>query len=477
MFDMIQNDWIQIIGDAYGVGFQSYVLKYGEGRFPSSWNVLDSVFVPVSNGKLADWNGSNLSGIYTLKLTVYSASGRKLENRIELILDKDIFSSWSMQFKGNDQVNPIAVDDIDNDGKGEIVSKCGCDAYVFNPDGSVKEGWPYRIGIVENSTNGILNNFLPAIGDIDDDGDKEIALTIAYNLNPTGVIFHHDGSVLNGWSIWSHDYFERPVLADLDNNNIMELIYNGGNAVWAFHADGSIVQGWPQKNEGGEECRSVAVGDIDNDGNKEVIAWNGGVINIWHKDGTMAHGWPQRMNESLSKNTSPILADVDADSELEIITGCRGNSTTGALVYVWKGDGTLENGWPQVMGSCSGNPDNLIVGDLDDDHLLEIIATGWIRIENQSDAGALYVWKYNGSIINGWPRIYPGESTDWAFPTQDPLVADINGDGVKEIIAAIRHWVDWNQDGCWRMGEENEVRIHAFKPDGSEILTDYPKKI
>ena len=51
--------------------YVKYDLHYGAGSTPSSWTLITSNTSQVTNGTLASWNTSGLSGIYTLRLRVY----------------------------------------------------------------------------------------------------------------------------------------------------------------------------------------------------------------------------------------------------------------------------------------------------------------------------------------------------------------------------------------------------------------------
>ncbi len=65
---------ISIYGTANGTYFTNYTLYYGSGVYPSSWNELDSSNFTINDGKITNWNTSQLSdGLYSLKLVVNSS--------------------------------------------------------------------------------------------------------------------------------------------------------------------------------------------------------------------------------------------------------------------------------------------------------------------------------------------------------------------------------------------------------------------
>ncbi|WFO75174.1 VCBS repeat-containing protein [Desulfurococcaceae archaeon MEX13E-LK6-19] len=107
--------------------------------------------------------------------------------------------------------------------------------------------------------------------------------------------------------------------------------------------------------------------------------------------------------------TSPVLANIDNDSLLEIIFG-----SCDEYVYCVDGRGMLE--WKYKTGGGVSSP---VIGDFDGDGVLEIgigssIGTFWIL-----------------NAVNGTPEY----TIQGSFTIAAPAVYDIDGDGIDEIIA------------------------------------------
>jgi hypothetical protein len=65
-----------IEGSATGDDFGSAVIDYGRGEFPSRWEPIATLKLPVANGRLAVWETKALpADRYTVRVTVYSRSG------------------------------------------------------------------------------------------------------------------------------------------------------------------------------------------------------------------------------------------------------------------------------------------------------------------------------------------------------------------------------------------------------------------
>jgi membrane peptidoglycan carboxypeptidase len=68
---------VQITGSAMGEGFQYYRIQVGQGLNPLAWIVIGGdVTAPVTNGPLAEWDASGLSGLYAIQLVVVYADQR-----------------------------------------------------------------------------------------------------------------------------------------------------------------------------------------------------------------------------------------------------------------------------------------------------------------------------------------------------------------------------------------------------------------
>lgn len=87
----IEGVSIDINGTANGREFRSYEVYYGIGSTPSSWNLICSKNISVTNGILcSNFNVSLFNdGTYTLKLLVSNAQGEKSED-ISFVVKKDL---------------------------------------------------------------------------------------------------------------------------------------------------------------------------------------------------------------------------------------------------------------------------------------------------------------------------------------------------------------------------------------------------
>ncbi|MEW5760042.1 MAG: S8 family serine peptidase, partial [Candidatus Thermoplasmatota archaeon] len=387
----------------------------------------------------------------------------------------------------------VAVDDLDNDGNKEVVSASLLGIYVWDSNGNPKTGWPVRfdlfsgelifttpaIGDVDsdgdkeivvstlysiyvfNHDGSVLHNWKisdlvrssPALGDLDNDDDMEIIIVTATSsdISPPYYdriylsIYHHDGSNFAGWPKEFHNgvYMEEsnvgihtPAIADIDGDGRLEVIESNpiDNEVYVWHSNGELVIGWPQKVIGPSlpqqflwfgECRGIAIGDIDIDGDMEIVTSTGEYVYAWHHDGTSVVGWPQQSN-ALS---SPVLADVDNDGDLEILAGP--NNFGGAVrVYGWHHTGTYISSWPIIVSSnlaSVGIYTSVSIGDIDGDNEMDVVVVNPGYRDHEPNIFA-YNWK--SELLRNWPKFLGTEIIS------TPTLSDVDGDGSIEIIFA-----------------------------------------
>ena len=161
-----------------------------------------------------------------------------------------------------------------------------------------------------------------ALGDVDADGDLDVALSIwqsqiSIYLNDGNGTFSTPTDIST--SGWTRDL----EFGDVDNDDDLDLIVVGDSPDYVFINDGtgtftpqSFV--WRQ-----DSTRSVALGDVDGDDDLDIIAGENSLnpIEVYLNDG---HGdFAQTLTiGSASDVTSDIAwADLDNDGDLDIVAG------------------------------------------------------------------------------------------------------------------------------------------------------------
>jgi hypothetical protein len=318
----------------------------------------------------------------------------------------------------------LVFDDLDLDGDLDIiVSSTDYRIYAWDYTGAAMPGFP--ITTIE------MPQYAPSVADMDGDGDLEIVqFTRGVSSGGRLYVLDHLGNVLPGFpvSLNNNNVTSCPTLYDLDDDGCMEII--AGEREWPIgrlhivEIDGSEWGGnWPLTLDH-VPASSASVGDVDADGEVEIFYLSYASMHLLEVDGTPLPGWPAQIPNSQFSYQSAALADLDDDDDLEIVVGAHYD---GSGCYVFHHDATLAQGWPRLFDIWTYCPPT--VTDLEGDGELEII-DGYqgVPIDN---AGCFYVWDYRGRPRSGFPY-----RSGHGYGSNGPLtVADVNGDGIKEIFA------------------------------------------
>ncbi len=321
--------------------------------------------------------------------------------------------------------------DINNDGVDEIILPT-YDGFLFgwNGGGIQLPGFPLSLNGVAPGT--------PAIGDIDNDGDLEIVQGTWSNIN----VFNADGSPYPGWPITGY-CSQAVTLADLDEDGDLEIIVPSQQQLKVYQHNGTTMTGFPVTVT--NRLCAVSAGDLDSDGDLEIVSGSfypsgstSDSVYAWHHNGTRVAGFP--VGTAGSVKAAPVLADLDMNGDMEVIADCWNQSGTDFL-YVWDHQGSLEPGWP--VNAAYIRLSSPSVADIDNDGDLEIIVGGW----STSPVGEVVnVFHHTGAMLTNFPVILAQSPSGNVNST--PTVGDIDGDGYPEIVLKAKNNVyALNRDG------------------------------
>ncbi len=188
------------------------------------------------------------------------------------------------------------------------------------------------------------------------------------------------------YSSWCETgWYSSPAVADLDGDGRPEVIASAYSIVALDGATGDLlwrVKAGHDRNDSdgssnvGRTWPGIVVADVDNDGELEIVtAHGGGWVSVYNTDGYFDNGgWPWK-NPSGREFRSLAVADLDGNGDLEIIVGRAQLNKNN--VWVLEHTGKVRRGWPRLAGgegSAAGlYNDNIGIGDLDGDGLPEVI--------------------------------------------------------------------------------------------------------
>lgn len=195
-------------------------------------------------------------------------------------MDGSYFRNWP-QIIGTSY--GVSLADIDDDNKLEIISNDpnGIDIlFALNEDATFVRGYPISypwihagartIPVVDANEDGRLEMFVP-VGCID-------YILLGYGQDGTMLPnFPIPSFKINGYWICPDG---RLTLADIDGDNEMEILLDGGNAsIWcptgvivAYNLDGTLVEGFPIITPQEDLIATLTVDDLDGDGDIEICA-------------------------------------------------------------------------------------------------------------------------------------------------------------------------------------------------------------
>lgn len=290
----------------------------------------------------------------------------------------------------------VALADLDADGVVEILVTTSAGSLVaYHADGT-------EVFLTADRADDVLYWTAPAVGDLDGDGHAEVAMGRSVFDSSGGF---EEGSDIEGWGGLSYS----SIIADLDGDGTPEVI--SGNH--AFHLDGSLVFDASKDVDDG----APAVGDFDGDGQGEIVmvSYYYGTATMLDTDGSLM--WEVTLWEPATKKHSgggglPSVADFDGDGKLEIVI-------PGADSVVMLDDsGNIE--WEVPLDGNYFWWGGVTGFDFDDDGVIEVVAT---------DYYGLYVLDGDSGEL-----IMQSDQVSTANIMGYPVVADVDGDNIAEII-------------------------------------------
>ena len=431
---------IPIVGTATGPSFQDFRLEFAEGINPSSgWSnfgisLTGGGMAPITNATVGTWDTSTLlpfityGDYFTIRLSVDNSGFTSVATTLVYLEPSLLSTGWPQWLNQAPNLLSGVVPALDNSGAwhltlanpGYLNTSVPAQFWNFSADGFSKNVTPITYG----------NMSQPSAGDLDGIPGDEVVLGDGLWLD--NFTLNNSFSTLSPPVLGNFQY-SPAILEDLAGDSQLERIALGVNfqtqtaSVFAWRRDNTLLNSnFPLTvQDQNTNLRfafnpRVLVGDLDGDGKREILVEEGAspssfALRLFASDGSAKPAWSTPTFNGYTY--AMALADLDHNGTLETIFVCYCNSVE--QLHVLQPDGTERPGWPVTIGS--GGISSIAIGDLNRDGAEEIVV---------SDYNNIYVFEPNGTTFSSaWPLTANSMS-----PFGPVILADINGDGLPEII-------------------------------------------
>ena len=466
---------------------QAPVLKWQRGGCYSSWCETGWYSSPAA----ADLDGDGRVEVIASAYSIVALDGRSgaLEWRVASGHDRSEpnASSVGRTWPG------IVLADLDNNGDLEIASAHGAGYLsVYDQDGYFAPGWPQRP--IGQELRGLLAS------DLDGDGDLELIATGAVGNQTNTWVYDHKGALLPGWPQLSNDsgyaygaFNANAAAGDLDGDGAGEIVVpsdvhyinayerngaqipahamyagKGWGKVGVWESPATELRGWGtcDTSDGrAERYRAnfahgpAVIADVDGKGGREVVV-TGNVYDCGYGDYPSqyiglyifnpdrgrfnAGGFDWRtppvdtgapLSEDYGKienaQPNPALADLDGDGRLEMLFA----SYDGRLHAIWL-DKSEHGSWPFAVNQPGEGflrfASEPAVADLNGDGLAEVIFASWTE-KGSHASGKLHILDYLGNALHE-VTLPPAFSGDWNGSLAAPTLANLDADADLEVV-------------------------------------------
>jgi len=342
----------------------------------------------------------------------------------------------------------VVAGDIDGDGDLDLVSASSTDNAI---------GWHRNDGAGNFSIGDLLTNTFDgsrsvALGDLDGDGDLDAVgaartlATVAWFENDGAGSFSDRQDIGTGFS-----GVRTVVVADVDSDGDLDVIAGGDSSslvAWFENVDGLATFGPAQTvTTTALFVQEIYASDVDGDGDVDVLSASA-IDNkfAWYaNDGTGVFGPQQVLATDALDARSIGTADLDGDGDEDVIATSQDDDTVAWFENL--GGGLF--GSKVVISATEDEPQTVASADLDRDGDVDVLVV--------LQAGNALVWYEN---TDGEGTFAAGRNVTSAIDSGEAMtVADLDGDGDIDVVSASTDdsRIAWYENGTFRSSATYEA--------------------
>lgn len=212
-------------------------------------------------------------------------------------------------------------------------------------------------------------------------------------------------------------------MADLDGDGDLDLMIAGGagaaNAVLMNSGSGALIAADPI-GSAGDDARAVAAADLDGDGFTDAVFANRGPNAVYLNLGGSGFGAAPPLDGPALDSRDVEAVDVDGDGLPDLVFA---NADGPVMLYTSAGGGIFARGVTADPGPAT----SVASGDFNGDGFPDLVLGRAAAAAGEAPANPVYLNDGRGGFVAVAPL--------GASPTLDVLTADVDGDGLLDVVA------------------------------------------
>jgi len=372
--------------------------------------------------------------ISSIGITNAFSSSNNIDAKVSTqVLSNGYGIQWIMEYGASPWTDaryqgPQPIGDCDNDGKNELLIS-GRDCAIRVMEWDENEQTYSQVYVLRPPLYPFINCDAGgmAIGDVNNDGDNEIAATW-YTTIYKYIDSRYRIIGLNPFIFFNNGGSADCLIGDCDNDGENELILSGGSMrrqgrvgeITVFKWNGLYLKRVAEWNDPDVDgyVYMAGLGDVDDDGENEIVCAYGNKVIVLNWDAQNNKFIPTKIQRPYPLMDTPfgvVCKDCDNDGIAEILLSYYNPRIT---IFKWNGTGypiQFDITWPEGEPVIEG----IDVGDTDNDGLNEVVV----------GAGETHILQWNGST-------YIEEAVLPTFGWMAVVcIGDCDNDGKNEINA------------------------------------------